>query len=224
MAESVSPIRIAASLLAANFAALGEEVKAVEDAGVDWIHFDITDGHYVQNLTMGPQVVRAIRPLTTLPLDVHLMIEEPQRFIEPFAQAGANSMSVQLESTRHLRRVLEQINSYGVRAGVVLSPTVEPERLRWILDVVQQVVVLTVSPGFGGQQLIPNSYERIRLVAAMIADHNSEILIQVDGGVNTATIQSLARSGADVFTVGSALFDAPDYADLVTQLRREALH
>ncbi len=213
---------IAASLLAADFTNLGEEVKAVEAAGADWIHFDITDGHFVENLTMGPQVVEAVRPITQLPLDVHLMIEEPVRFIDSFARAGADSISVHVETTRHLIRVLEMIRSYDVKAGVVLSPSVAPEQLRWVLDYVSHILVLTVSPGFGGQTLLARSYDRIRLVADMVSDHGVDILIQADGGVNRATIAPLARAGVDVFTVGSALFSSPDYGATMASFRKEA--
>jgi len=213
---------IAASLLAADFTNLGEEVRAVESAGADWIHFDITDGHFVENLTMGPLVVEAIRPITKLALDVHLMIEDPARFIKPFARAGADSISVHVETTRHLIRVLEMIRAHNIKAGVVLSPAIGPEQLKWVLDYVSHILVLTVSPGFGGQRLLPHSYDRIRMVAAMVRDHGSDILIQADGGVNLTTIAPLADAGVDVFTLGSALFSSDDYGAMIPRFRKEA--
>ncbi|MDY0289356.1 MAG: ribulose-phosphate 3-epimerase [Sphaerochaeta sp.] len=210
---------IAASVLSADFARLGEEIKAVEHAGVDWIHFDITDGHFVQNLTMGTLAVQAAKRTTTLPLDVHLMIENPDRFITMFADAGASHISVHYEEARHLYRLVQMIREAGVHPGVALGPTTPLSGLEWILDYIDYVLILSVSPGFGGQGHIPHSMERIKRVKRMIEATGRDILIQADGGINMETVALFTNAGVDVCTVGSALFKSSDYTKTVQTMR-----
>lgn len=209
---------IAASVLSADFSRLGEEIRAVEAAQVDWIHFDVTDGHFVHNLTMGTLAVSAARACTALPLDVHLMIEHPERFIEMFARSGADYISVHWETTVHLNRVVRAIRDFGVHPGVAIGPAVSLEHLRWILDYVDYVLLLTVNPGYGGQEMIPNSIERIQIIAEIIAERRPDVLIQADGGIHKGTIKKLYDAGVDVFTVGSALFESTDYERTVREL------
>lgn len=209
---------IAASVLSADFTKLGEEVKAVEAAHADWIHFDITDGHFVHNLTMGTLAVSAARRCTSLPLDVHLMIENPERFITMFAQAGADYISVHCETTLHLNRVIQTIRDHGVHPGVAIGPAVPLEHLNWILEYVDYVLLLTVNPGYGGQKMIPNSIERIRIVSEIIAARDPDVLIQADGGIHAGTIGALCDAGVNVFTIGSALFESSDYGYTIRKL------
>lgn len=211
---------IAASILSADFSQLGNEIKNLERAGADWIHFDITDGHFVQNITMGTLAVEAVRKTTKLPLDVHLMIENPERFITMFAEAGADYISVHYETALHLNRVVQLIREAGVKPGVALGPTTPVSHLEWILEYIDYVLILSVSPGFGGQSYIPNSMERIRTVATMIKETGRNILIQSDGGINMSTIQQFASAGVNIFTVGSALFDTPNYTETVENFRK----
>ena len=211
---------IAASVLSADFARLGEEIKAVEKAKADWIHFDITDGHFVQNLTMGTLAVKAARKSTSLPLDVHLMIENPERFVQMFAEAGADYISVHYESTLHLNRVVQLIRNCNVHPGVAIGPTVPPEQLRWILEYIDYVLVLTVNPGFGGQKIISNSAERIQIIAKMIEMSGRDILIQADGGVNLDTVKMLSDAGVNVFTVWSALFGSENYGVTIENMHK----
>lgn len=211
---------IAASVLSADFARLGEEIKAVEKAKADWIHFDITDGHFVQNLTMGTLAVEAARRCTSLPLDVHLMIENPERFVQMFAEAGADYISVHYESTLHLNKVVQLIRACNVHPGVAIGPTVPIEHLRWILEYIDYVLVLTVNPGFGGQKIISNSAERIQEIARSIEKSGRDILIQADGGVNLDTVKMLSEAGVNVFTVGSALFGSKDYSVTIDNMHK----
>jgi len=211
---------IAASVLSADFTKLGKEIEDVEKAKADWIHFDITDGHFVQNLTMGTLAVEAARRTTDLPLDVHLMIENPERFIEMFAEAGADYISVHCETTRHLNRVIQTIRACNVRPGVAIRPAAPFEQLRWILEYVDYVLVLTVNPGFGGQKILSNSAERIRTLADSIKSSGRDILIQADGGINLETIHMLSEAGVNIFTVGSALFGSDDYTTTIQRMRK----
>jgi len=210
---------IAASVLSADFSKLGEEIRDVEKSGADWIHFDVTDGHFVQNLTMGTLAVEAARKSTKLPLDVHLMIEHPERFITLFADAGADYISVHYETAMHLHRTVSLIREAGAKPGVALGPSTPVSHLKWILEYIDYVLILSVSPGFGGQEVISNALERIKTVDGMIKETGREILIQGDGGINMSTIQNFASAGVNVFTIGSALFDSPDYSQAIKQLR-----
>nr|WP_321297331.1 ribulose-phosphate 3-epimerase [uncultured Sphaerochaeta sp.] len=211
---------IAASVLSADFTCLGQEIKAVERAGVDWIHFDITDGHFVENFTMGTLAVEAAKRTTSLPLDVHLMIENPERFISMFAHAGATNISVHYEEAKHLYRLIQMIREEGLHPGVALGPTTALGNLEWILDSIDYVLILSVSPGFGGQGYIPHSLDRVQQVKHMIEASGRSVQIQVDGGINLKTVKLFTDAGADICTVGSALFGSSDYADTVQAMRR----
>ena len=214
------PKLIAPSILSADFARLGEEVKAVDRAGADWIHIDVMDGHFVPNITMGPLVVEAVRRSTSLPLDVHLMIEQPDRYIEAFAKAGADYISVQVEACPHLHRSLSMIRDLGKKAGAVLNPSTSPESLRWVLPDLDFILVMSVNPGFGGQVFIRQSLDKITRIRQMLQQLRPEVLIQVDGGINAATIAEVAAAGADVFVAGSAVFGSDDYGATIKKLRR----
>jgi len=213
---------IAPSLLSADFARLKDEIQAVEAAGADWIHADIMDGHFVPNLTFGPMVVEAVRRATGLPIDVHLMISEPDRYISDFAKAGATLISVHAETCAHLNRTVQLIRDAGARPGVVLNPATPVETLQWILEYLDFVLVMSVNPGFGGQRFIPNSIAKITQLRAMIAERGLNTLIEVDGGVSSQTIADIAAAGADVFVAGSAIFKSPDYRQTILTLRKLA--
>jgi ribulose-phosphate 3-epimerase len=210
---------IAPSILSADFTRLGEEVQAVEAAGADWIHADIMDGHFVPNITFGPMLVEAVRRTTRLPIDVHLMIAEPDRYIGDFAKAGATYISVHVETCIHLNRTIQLIRNAGVHPGVVLNPATPVESLRWILEYVDLVLVMSVNPGFGGQAFIPNSLAKIKALRELIAANGWQALIEIDGGVSVKTIADIAAAGADVFVAGSAIFGSKDYAATIRGLR-----
>ena len=211
---------IAPSILSADFSKLGEEIRAVEVAGADWIHVDVMDGHFVPNITMGPLIVEAARRVTELPIDVHLMIETPDRYISDFAKAGASLISVQVEACIHLNRTVQMIKEAGIQAGVVLNPSTPVASVRWILPYIDFVLIMSVNPGFGGQHFIPNSLDKIRAMRKLIDELDLPTLIQVDGGVNSETIQTVASSGASVFVAGSAIFGSEDYTRTIKQLKK----
>lgn len=213
---------IAPSILSADFTRLKEEIQAVETAGADWIHADVMDGHFVPNLTFGPMVVEAVRKATALPIDVHLMIQEPDRYIADFVKAGATYISVHAETCVHLNRTVQLIRDCGARPGVVLNPATPVETLQWILEYLDFVLVMSVNPGFGGQRFIPNSIAKIALLRKMITDKGLQTLIQVDGGVSPQTIADIAAAGADVFVAGSAIFNSPDYRRTILAMRQLA--
>lgn len=211
---------IAPSILSADFARLGDEIRSVEKSGADWIHVDVMDGHFVPNISMGPLVVEAVRRVTSLPVDVHLMIERPDRYIAEFVKSGADYVSVQVEACVHLNRSLQLIRECGARAGVVLNPATPLESIAWAIEYVDLVLIMGVNPGFGGQAFIPNSLAKIKKLRAMIQERNLSVLIQVDGGVNERTIASISAAGADVFVAGSAVFGSTDYAETIGRLRK----
>ncbi|CAB5093889.1 Ribulose-phosphate 3-epimerase (EC [Olavius algarvensis associated proteobacterium Delta 3] len=211
--------RIAPSILSADFSRLGEEVKAVEDAGADWIHVDVMDGHFVPNITMGPLVVEAIARITDLPLDVHLMIEKPDRYIPDFVHAGANLVSVQVETCVHLHRTIHMIRDLGARPGVVLNPSTPLDAIDWILEDVDFVLIMSVNPGFGGQSFIKSSLQKIRQLRKMIQNRGLSTLIEVDGGVNNKTIKEVSDAGADAFVAGSAIFGSHNYRQVISRFR-----
>ncbi len=211
--------KIAPSILSADFSRLGEEIQSVEAAGADWIHIDVMDGHFVPNITMGPIVVEAARKTTRLPLDVHLMIENPENFILDFVKAGADLISVQVETCVHLNRTVQLIKESGIRAGIVLNPSTPLSSIDWILGYVDFVLIMSVNPGFGGQSFIPNTLNKITLLSQSIQKKELPVLIQVDGGVNKKTIADISRAGADVFVAGSAIFNSPDYKETIDSLR-----
>ena len=210
---------IAPSILSANFSRLGEEIQAVEQAGADWIHADIMDGHFVPNITFGPMVVAAVRQTTRLPIDVHLMIEEPDKFIPDFIQSGADWVSVQVETCPHLNRTLQLIKEEGAKAGAVLNPSTPLSTLDWVLEDLDFVLIMSVNPGFGGQAFIANSIDKIRRLRRLIDDRGLATLIEVDGGVNAGTLADVAAAGADVFVAGSAIFGKENYQQEIAKFR-----
>jgi ribulose-phosphate 3-epimerase len=210
-------MKIAPSILSADFAALGEAIARVEAAGADLLHVDVMDGHFVPNLSIGPPVIESVRKRTRLPLDVHLMIEEPERWVETYVKAGADYLTVHAEACAHLERALAMIREAGARAGVALNPSTPPEVLQYVLDDLDLVLVMSVNPGFGGQSFIPTAYEKIRRLRAMLVGR--PVLISVDGGVKTDNAGLLAESGADVLVAGSAVFGAPDPGAALAALR-----
>lgn len=206
----MSAIRLAPSILSADFTRLGEEVRAAEEAGADWIHVDVMDGHFVPNLTMGPAVAAAIRRVTQLPIDVHLMIDNPDEFITAFADAGASTITVHQEVLPHLHRTVQRIRELGVRAGVAINPATPVETLVDILPFLDLVLVMTVNPGFGGQDYLATMEPKIAEVAAMIEVSGRDIDLEVDGGIGPATVAGAAAAGADVLVAGSALYRDPE--------------
>ena len=210
---------IAPSILSADFNRLGEEVHAVEAAGADWIHADVMDGHFVPNITFGPLVVAAVRKITRLPIDVHLMIENPDRYIQAFAEAGANWISVQVETCPHLNRTVQQIKEAGAKAGVVLNPSTPLSALDWVLEYADYVLIMSVNPGFGGQAFIGNSLKKIRRLRRMIDERGLSTLIEVDGGIKENNIGEVAAAGADVFVAGSAIFGQKDYRQVIARFK-----
>ena len=210
---------IAPSILSADFTRLGEEVRAVEAAGADWIHADVMDGHFVPNITFGPLVVAAVRKITRLPIDVHLMIESPDRYIQAFAEAGADWISVQVETCPHLNRAVQQIKETGAKAGVVLNPSTPLSALDWVLEYTDYVLIMSVNPGFGGQAFIGNSLEKIRRLRRMMNERALSTLIEVDGGIKEKNIAEVAAAGADVFVAGSAIFGQKDYRQVIARFK-----
>ncbi len=215
-------LRIAPSILSADFSRLGDEVRAVERAGADWIHVDVMDGRFVPNLTIGPLVVAAVRRTTELPLDVHLRIVEPERYIEAFARAGADVVGVHVEACPHLHRTLQQIREAGARASVVLNPGTPAVAVEPVLGDVDQVLVMTVNPGFGGQEFIESTLPKIARLRRWIDERGLAVSLEVDGGISPKTIGSARRAGADVFVAGSAVFGQADYAEAIAALRQAA--
>ena len=213
--------RIAPSILSADFSKLGDEIKAVEAAGADWIHADVMDGHFVPNITIGPLIVEAVKRVTALPIDVHLMIENPDNYIPAFAEAGASYISVQVEACIHLNRTVHLIKDCGAHAGAVLNPSTPVKSLEWILEYVDYVLIMGVNPGFGGQVFIPNSIDKIKVLHKQIRDRGLAVLIEVDGGVNENTIAEISSAGVDIFVAGSAIFGSKDYQKTIQGFRQK---
>ncbi len=215
------PILVAPSILSADFARLGDEIRAVEAAGADLIHFDVMDGRFVPNITIGPPVLQSIRRVTNLPIDVHLMIVEPERYIADFARAGADHILVQVEpaSTTHLHRTLGMIRELGKKAGAVLNPATPPEVLDYVLPLCDIVLVMTVNPGFGGQSFLPETLPKIRAIAQMIEQRRLECRIEVDGGQTPANAWQTIEAGATMIVAGSSVFHSKDYAAAIDGIR-----
>jgi ribulose-phosphate 3-epimerase len=217
---TITPKKISASILSADFGRLADQIREAEAAGVDWIHVDVMDGHFVPNLTIGLPVLRAVRKITTLPLDVHLMISNPHLYIQEYIDAGADWLGVQVEAAWHLERLVQQIKELGAKATVVLNPATSLSTLEVILGEVNMVLLMTVNPGYSGQKFIRATLPKIRKLREMIDAQGLEVLLQVDGGVQLDTIDELAAAGVDVFVSGSGIFDGADIAGNVRRLRQ----
>ena len=212
-------VKIAPSILAADFARLGDEIAKVEDAGADMLHVDVMDGHFVPNLTIGPPVIRAIKTVTNLPLDVHLMVEQPDSLLPDFIDAGSDNLTVHVEACRHLHRTVQSIRDAGVRASGVLNPATSLHALDEILPDVHMVLLMSVNPGFGGQRFLPSTLEKIRLLRARITERRLPVAIEVDGGVKADNAAEICAAGADVLVAGTAIFGQPDYEAAIRSLR-----
>jgi ribulose-phosphate 3-epimerase len=216
----MSDCLIAPSILSADFARLGEEVDNVLKAGADWVHFDVMDNHYVPNLTIGPLVCSALRKHgVTAPIDVHLMVQPVDRIVPDFAEAGASVISFHPEASNHVHRTIQLIKSHGCQAGLVLNPATPVEVLDWVLEDLDLVLVMSVNPGFGGQAFIPSALEKLRAVRKRIDATGKPIRLEIDGGVKADNIGQIAAAGADTFVAGSAIFNAPDYAETIGRMR-----
>jgi ribulose-phosphate 3-epimerase len=212
--------KIAPSILSADFTRLGEEIQTVERAGADYIHVDVMDGHFVPNITIGPMIVRAVRRVTQLPLDVHLMISDPDRYIDEFAEAGADILTVQIEAVTHLHRTLQHIRDKGVRSCVALNPATSPRDLEYVLENLDMVLLMTVNPGFGGQEFIPEVLPKVEQLRKTVDQKGLSTDIEVDGGISPDTIGRVWSAGANVFVAGSAIFNSSDYAETIRLMRQ----
>jgi ribulose-phosphate 3-epimerase len=212
-------VKIAPSILSADFSRLGDEIKAVEDAGADWIHVDVMDGNFVPNITIGPPVIESIRKVTKLPLDVHLMIEHADRYVKSFAEAGADLLTVHVEACPHLNRTLQAIRELDVRAGVVLNPATPLSSLEEVLHEIDMVLLMSVNPGFSGQSFIPSMLDKISNLRDIMSHYENEIEMQVDGGVRVDNAGKIKEAGASVLVAGSAIFNSKDYKKTIQQLR-----
>ncbi|MCR8979163.1 ribulose-phosphate 3-epimerase [Brevibacillus laterosporus] len=213
-------VKIAPSILSADFARLGDEIKDVERGGADWIHIDVMDGHFVPNITIGPLIVDAIRPITQLPLDVHLMIEEPDRYIAQFAKSGADYITVHQEACRHLHRTIHHIKEQGVKAGVVLNPATPIHTIEHVLEDLDLVLLMTVNPGFGGQKFIHSVLPKVRDLRYLLNERGlSHVDIEIDGGVNAQTARLCEDAGATVLVAGSAVYNQTDRAKAIAEIR-----
>jgi ribulose-phosphate 3-epimerase len=210
---------IAPSILSADFSILGKEISDAKKAGAGWIHIDVMDGQFVPNITYGSIIVKTCKKITDLPLDVHLMIEKPEKHIEEFAKSGADYISVHAETCPHLHRVVQQIKEQNVKAGVALNPSTDPNVLKWVIEELDFVLVMSVNPGFGGQKFIKSSLDKIKIIKKMIDDKNLNTKIQVDGGVNSTTIKDISLAGAEIFVAGSAIFGKSDYKKEIDELK-----
>lgn len=213
---------IAPSILSADFSRLGEEIKAIEKAGADWVHIDVMDGHFVPNITIGPPVIASLRKITSLPFDVHLMIQDPDRYIDKFAEAGADIITVHVESSPHLHRNVQRIKAEGCKAGVSLNPATSLSTLDFILSEIDLILIMSVNPGFGGQEFIPAVLPKIRSLRERLKEKGLKIDIEVDGGVNLNNIAQISQAGGNIFVAGNAVFTTPDYAKTIQELKQLA--
>jgi len=211
-------IRIAPSILSADFAALGEEIRKVEDAGAHLLHVDVMDGHFVPNITIGPPVIRSIRKITRLPLDVHLMISDPDKYIPAFVEAGSDMLTVHAEATIHLDRTINFIRSQNAGVGVSINPATPLSAVSHVLGLVDMLLIMSVNPGFGGQHFIPYTVDKIRQARQLIEEHHYRCAVEVDGGIDSDTLPDVVRAGAEVLVAGSAIFHAPDPARKIKEL------
>ncbi len=216
-------VKIAPSILNADFSCLGEQIRGVEQGGADWIHLDIMDGHFVPNITIGPMVVQAVRRVTRLPLDVHLMISDADRYIDDFHQAGADLITVHVEACPHLWRTLETIREMGCKTGITLNPATPLMVLQPVLHLLDLVLVMSVEPGFGGQKFIPDSLDRIKQLSSWRREHNYKYLIEVDGGIDINTAPQVVAAGADVLVIGKAIFSQADIPAAVQAIRNKLI-
>jgi len=219
MAQKTDGVIIAPSILSADFSRLGDEVKAVEQAGADWIHVDVMDGHFVPNITIGPAVVEAVRKVTELPLDVHLMIENADNYIGDFISAGSDIITVHVEACTHLNRTIQLIKEHDILAGVVLNPATPLSSLEEILHEIDLVLLMSVNPGFGGQKFIPSMLDKIENLAEVMSHYEHPIALEVDGGINSENVGNIKEAGASVLVAGSAIFNSKDYKKAIKSLR-----
>lgn len=219
MSRVVERIIVAPSILSADFARLAEDIAAVEAAGADWLHVDVMDGRFVPNITIGPPVVKAIRKVTKLPLDCHLMIVEPEKYVDAFAEAGADTITIHVEACTHLQRTLCHIKSLGKRAGVTLNPSTHEDSLRYVLEVVDQVLVMSVNPGFGGQSFLTSQLDKVRAIKKMVDDLGLDVDIEIDGGITKDTAPAAIEAGARILVAGNAVFNSKDWGAAIASLR-----
>jgi len=212
--------KIAPSILSADFSRLGEEIRKVEDAGADWIHVDVMDGAFVPNITVGPFILEAIRKVTALPLDVHLMIERPEQYISEFADAGADIITVHFEACTHLHRTIQAIKEKGKKAGVSVNPATPLVSIKYVLGDIDLLLIMSVNPGFGGQRFIPSALEKIKKARQMVDKIGANVSIEVDGGVKLENIGEVASAGADIFVSGSGVFGTKDYKETIQEMKR----
>lgn len=214
-------VKVAPSILSADFSRLEDEVKRVEQGGADLLHIDVMDGHFVPNITLGPPVIACLKGKTALPFDVHLMIENPEKYIDDFIRAGADIITVHVESTVHLHRLVTYIKSHGIKPGVALNPSTPLNTIKYILDDIYMVLVMSVNPGFGGQKFIPRMFDKISELKAILSKNNPEILIEVDGGINEENASKIINAGADILVAGSAIYKSHSPEDVIKKLKKD---